>query len=433
MKQSLKEYAWPPRGADAEKVSFKLQSDKFRKGITPLWEIRDKFIDLTNEEYKNFTLPKWLSSYDRKTWFQAIDEIKTLVKLDSSPGVPLALIGPTNGQVIDDMGDHFNEVVLDRIEALLSTSLEDLNNMSAKERVDRNLVDPVRCFVKSEPHKITKIREGRVRLIASVSLIDKVIEMMLHNTLHKLEIANWTTIPSKPGIGFSEDQNNATFQYVWERHTDTPMAFADVSGWDWSVKEWMIKDCAEAEIRLSTNPSPVWIHLVRAEAIKECETIYQFSDGLMVQNTYKGVVNSGKYKTSRGNSWMRVYLGHIVGAKHVVAAGDDSVESYCDHAVEKYTKLGFNIKDYQRMGKGFEFCSRWYERSHSYPLNLGKTLMNLLHSNCMTEELFHMALLQFTDYASTHPEYPAYMQLLEETHFIEWLGRWRPKDHQEDA
>jgi len=431
LKESLKEYAWPPRGADAEKVSFKLQSDKFRKGIEPTEQEREHFIDVTNNDYIKFDLPSWLLTYDRETWFKAIEEIKTSIKLDSSPGVPLALIGATNGDVIEEMGEHLNEVVLDRIEALLSTSLSELERMCAKERVDRNLVDPVRCFVKSEPHKIRKIQEGRVRLIASVSLIDKIIEMMLHSTLHKLEIANWRRIPSKPGIGFAEDQNKSTFDYVNRLHKETPMAFADVSGWDWSVKEWMIKDCAEAETRLCTNPSAVWTHLVRAEAIKECETIYQFSDGLMVQNTYKGVVNSGKYKTSRGNSWMRVYLGHIAGATHVAAAGDDSVETYNGKAVDRYTELGFNIKDYQRMEKGFEFCSRWYEETHSYPLNLGKTLMNLLHSNCATEELFHMALLQFTDYAYAHPEYPAYMKLLEETHFLEWLGRWRPKDLQD--
>lgn len=334
---------------------------------------------------------------------------------------------------MNELGDHLNELILNRIERILRIPLCELKQMSAKERVDRDLVDPVRCFVKSEPHKITKIREGRVRLIASVSLVDKMIEMLLHDALHKLEIANWYKIPSKPGIGFSNEQNDLTYDYIMERHAVRPMAYADVSGWDWSVKAWMVEDCAEGEIRLCTNPSEVWQHLVRAEAIKEVETIYQFSDGLLVQNLYRGIVNSGKYKTSRGNSWMRVYLGHIAGATDVAAAGDDSVETFNGKAVENYTSLGFTIKDYQRVVDGFEFCSRWYEEDFSFPLNIEKTMMNLLHSNCATDELFHMALLQFTDFASTHPEYPAYMQLLEETHFMEWMGRWRPKEQLQNA
>lgn len=410
-----------------------MQSDKFRHGIEPDYQQRFEAILATNKDYIRFKLPEWLENYNREVWSVKIDEIKTTIKLDSSPGVPLSMIGNTNGDVLNELGDYFNEIVLNRIEALLSTDLADLYKMSAKERVDRNLVDPVRCFVKSEPHKISKIMEGRVRLIASVSLIDKVIEMLLHNTLHKLEIKNWRNIPSKPGIGFSAEMNTDTYNYVMEKHKLTPMAYADVSGWDWSVKKYMIQDCAVGETLLCENPSQVWKHLVMAEACKESETIYQFSDGVMVQNDYTGVVNSGKYKTSRGNSWMRVYLAHLIGAEHVAAAGDDSVESFVAGARSKYDALGFNIKDYQQVETGFEFCSRWYEKTHSFPLNLAKTYMNLLHANPETDEQFHMALLQFTDYASTHPEYPAYMQLLEEIHFMELMGRRRPKENIQNA
>jgi len=387
----------------------------------------------TNKDYIRFKLPKWLRNYDRFSWSAQIDELKRVIKPDSSPGVPLSMIATTNQQVMDELGDHLNELVLNRIEALLAIDLDSLRCMSAQERVDRNLVDPVRVFVKSEPHKVTKIAEGRVRLIASVSLIDKIIEMLLHNTLHKLEIANWRTIPSKPGIGFSKEMNDDTFSYVESKHQETPMAYADVSGWDWSVKRYMMIDCAEGVRNLCLNPSEVWTHLITCEAYKEAETIYQFSDGLMVQNNYFGVVNSGKYKTSRGNSWMRVYLGHLIGAQHIAAAGDDSVESFVPGAVDEYKALGFNIKDYQQVDKGFEFCSRWYEREFSFPLNINKTFMNLLHADCNTDEQFHMALLQFTDYAETHPQFPAYMDLLDQIQFIKLLGRRRPKENIQNA
>lgn len=397
----------------------------------PSQDFRRQMIERTNKDYLTFRNPQWMDHYKREEWSRAIDDIKVFIKEDASPGVPLALIGNTNGVVLKALGCEFNDLVLDRIEALLRIDLEELDSMGSKEIVDKNLMDPVRCFVKTEPHKKEKVIEGRMRLIASVSLVDKVIEMLLHRVLHKLEIANWRKLPSKPGIGFSKEMNDDVYDFVFTKKQVRPQAYTDVSGWDWSVKEYMIRDCAEGVVGLCENPSAIWKHLVRAEAIKESRTIYQFSDGTMVQLKYKGVVNSGKYKTSRGNSWMRVYLAHMIGAEDVCAAGDDSVESYVDNAVEKYARMGFRIKDYQRVEKGFEFCSRWYQENFSFPLNGDKMLMNLLHSNITSDEQFEMSMLQFTDMMESHPDFPAYTQLLESIGFVTALGRRGPKDHQD--
>jgi len=335
------------------------------------------------------------------------------------------MLYPDNGSVIDNMKDELLDMTLDRIEGLLSTDLEALENMSRLERVQRELVDPVRCFVKAEPHKQNKLAEGRVRLIASVSLVDKLIEMLLHRPLHKKEIANWRTIPSKPGIGFTPEMN----QYVYEdvkSHKDA--VDTDIQGWDWSVKSYMTKDCAEAEILLCENPSPCWKHLVRCEAIKEVETVYMFSDGTFVAPNYSGIVNSGKYKTSRGNSWKRVYLSKLVGAEWCIAAGDDSVEGYVENAVEKYKAMGFRIKNYDRVGNTFEFCSRLYANGYSYPVNGDKALMNLLHSQIKDVEQFEMQMLQFTDGMEHHPEFPAYIQLLSDIGFLSCMGLRGPQD-----
>lgn len=367
-----------------------------------------------------------MNTYDRKTWFRGIEELLVFIKEDSSPGVPLASVGSTNGIVMKVLGNELVDVVLDRIENLLSFSLDEIKSMSRIERIDNNLVDPVRCFVKAEPHKAEKVKEGRMRLIASVSLVDKIIEMLLHRSLHKTEIRNWMSIPSKPGIGFSKEMNDDVFDSVMEKHSIETQAYTDISGWDWSVKDYMIEDCAEGEILLCYNASEVWKHLVRAEAIKESQSVYQFSDGTLVALKYNGVVNSGKYKTSRGNSWMRVYLAHSIGARFCIAAGDDSVESFVEDAVAKYKEKGFTIKDYQRVEDGFEFCSRWYQQGFSFPLNGDKMLMNLLHCRIEDESQFAMALLQFTDMMQDHPDFPAYTELLESIGFVASMGRREP-------
>ncbi len=336
--------------------------------------------------------------------------LKDHIKLDASPGVPFVQIGNTNGRVFDLMGDDFDEMVLDRIESRLYY-YDEISEMSREQRIELSLCDPVRVFVKDEPHKVSKLLEGRVRLIMSVSLADKMIEMLLSRHLHKLEIQNWRTIPSKPGIGFTHSMNREVYEDIVS-HPD--MAFADISGWDWSCKPWLMVECAEGKIDLCDNPSDVWVKLVRLEPVIESQSVYQFSDGLLVYPNFKGIVNSGKYKTSRDNSWMRVFLATLVGSSYVIAAGDDTVEAFVEDAKAKYLRYGWVLKDYQLVVNGFEFCSRWYQNTGSFPLNVDKMLMNLFHTKPQTWEEYDMQMLQFVDQLESHPEFQELMKFVNE-------------------
>lgn len=376
----------------------------------------------TNSFYIRFSNPEYLQSYNREVWKAKIKDLKTHIKPESSPGCPYALLGNTNELFFDRAGELFEDLVLDRIEARLLYS-KSIKNLSRKQRIELNLLDPVRVFIKNEPHKIEKIREGRFRLIHSVSIVDKMIEMLLHSHLHKLEISNWRSIPSKPGIGFTESDNQLLFEQINSKHTagDTQMS-TDVSGWDWTVKKWMLDDLAQATIQLCDNPSPDWTTLVQLEPELESNSIYQFSDGILVAPVYSGIVNSGKYKTSRGNSWMRAYLGIIVGCKTIMTAGDDSVESFVEDAAAKYNSMGFKLKAYVPMNEGFDFCSRWYQDQQSWPLNANKMLMNLLHSDPKTDPEALSYLLQFTDNMSDHPEFEAYSKIIEQTYATDLFG-----------
>lgn len=363
---------------------------------------------LVNSRYIPHILPDYLRKYDRSIWFNKIEEFKSYIKREASPGVPFNLIGNTNGKVLEFMGDDFNNLVLDRIELRLHY-FDEIRDMSREQRIEIGICDPIRVFVKDEPHKRSKLSEGRVRLIMSVSLADKMIEMLLHRELHKLEIANWYKIPSKPGIGFTRPMNDMVFEDIISRPN---MGYADIGGWDWSCKLWLMEACAEGEIDLCVNPSEDWEKLIRLEPIIESESIYQFSDGLLVYPKFKGIVNSGKYKTSRGNSWMRVFLATMIGADYVVAAGDDTVETMVDDAKQKYLDFGWVLKDYQKVEEGFEFCSRWYQRGKSFPLNADKMLMNLCHTNPRDWVEYDMFMLQFVDQLEDHPEFPELMEIL---------------------
>lgn len=318
------------------------------------------------------------------------------------------------------MGERFNDIVLDRIESILSLGLESIRNMTRKQRLDCSLMDPVRVFVKNEPHKMEKVLQGRVRLIMSVSLIDKMIEMLISRHLCKLEIQNWRRIPSKPGIGFSDLDNKEVFEDVMS--SGFPMSCSDMQGFDWSVKQWMIEDEAESEILLCANSNPMWELLLRAKAVLESESIFQFSDGEMVQPLFKGIVNSGKLRTSRGNSWIRVRLADLVGSRKTIAAGDDCVESTVPNAFEKYAALGVTCKEYVPCIDSFEFCSRIYRANGSYPLNAEKMIMNLLHQKPETPLEFRMTMIGFEDELKNHPSYEDILRQIESVGYFEVEG-----------
>lgn len=346
--------------------------------------------------------------------------MKGQLKPEASPGVPHAKISNRNDQLMSIMGDRFNSVVLDRIEKILSLTSDQLTQMDRRVRIDNNLVDPVRVFVKNEPHKIEKIREGRVRLIMSVSLTDKVIEMLISKHLCKLEIQNWRTIPSKPGIGFSDEDNAYVFNDIVDSGLE--MYSSDVSGWDWGVKEWQILDEAESLIKLASNPSSDWMHLLKMKAHLEAESVYQFSDGVMVAPLFKGIVNSGKLRTSRGNSWMRVRLADLVGSRKTIAAGDDCIESRVDNAAEKYLKYGIRLKGYDLVRDTFEFCSRIYSANGSYAVNKEKMIMNLLHQSPKSFLEYNMTMVGFIDELQSRDDFISILELIRLAGYFEVEG-----------
>jgi len=130
-------------------------------------------IEKVNAKYIRHTIPEYLLKYDRRKWNHQIEDIKTQLKPEASPGVPYALVALRNDQLMEKLGMELNEIVLDRIELRLTTPIEEVKRMSKMERIRRGFLDPVRVFVKDEPHKKAKAIEGRHRLIMSVSIVDK--------------------------------------------------------------------------------------------------------------------------------------------------------------------------------------------------------------------------------------------------------------------
>lgn len=265
-----------------------------------------------------------------------------------------------------------------RLRALLS--LEDSWAETAESLVASNACDPVRVFVKNEPHSQEKVQAGRLRLISSVSAIDQIVERMLFGSQNRGEIATWDSNPSMPGMGLHDEGLEAIKRLVRER--SEPLAEADVQGFDWSVQGWEFELEALVRTKLAgCAPTSVFGRLVAARIACLSLSVMVMSDGTAYAQRLRGVMKSGSYLTSATNSRIRWWLALLVGAAWAITMGDDCVESFVENAPDLYLQLGHRLKAYRACDGGFEFCSTWFpDNGQPEPKNWVKMLYRLLCS-----------------------------------------------------
>jgi hypothetical protein len=300
-------------------------------------------------------------------------------------------LAATKGALIEEHEEFLIDCVMERLHLLDSVSEDDLRKFTPEQLVQRGFVDPVRFFGKNEPHTVEKMRLGRLRLIASVSIVDEIIERLLCATQNEAEIDNWMLCPSKPGMGLSQDfQARKLYQYA-EPHLSTSRQ-TDVSGWDWCMQYWMFMLDCSARIRLCGAPEQgAFARILRNRMTCLATSLLITSDGQMFVTAYRGIMKSGSYLTSSTNSRVRVALAYLVGASFAMAMGDDCNETDTDHPFERYLSLGIRLKGVSDCPVGtFEFCSHVFDGEVARPLNGVKSLFRLL-----TSAPSHELLMQF--------------------------------------
>lgn len=409
-------FGFPDKLGQTELHSFKLQAGKHVATEEPDWRA---MFPVLEKAYVRYDLPENLSNYNSHVVAERVEQLLQAVNMDASPGVPYAYIATTNRTLFDMRQEQIIEIVVDRIERLSQYRLQELEKMSSKERYALGLVDPVRVFVKDEPHDESKLKEGRVRLIMSVSIVDKLIQMYLRKFIHDIEIENWERIPSKPGISFNT--NGVEIIYNQGRKLDIS---SDLSGYDWSYPEWMKTADVEFKIHMCNNPSEYWKHLMHASRIVLSDAIYQTSHGVLLRLQFRGNMNSGEYITGNCNSFTRVLAAALVGGFPAIAMGDDCLETATENAKEKYAKMGLRLKVYDPIGSTFEFCSRIYTPDRSWLVRVGKVMMNAFHAETNTLMLFKQIDAALQEDLSSHPLWPKILEAMREVGFYdrEFLG-----------
>jgi hypothetical protein len=383
------EFAWPERGSKAELGSLLLQASRFKRTEEPPG-LKEACNRLTRKYPKS--RPKQClrgENWNHSDIASAVTEIcEKSVNSKASPGVPLSIFGQTNGAVLGSHQELIVWAVVERIEALSSVGLcEKLFSYTPKELVALGLCDPIRLFVKQEPHSAKKIKEGRLRLISSVSLVDQLVERLMFGPQNQLEIQRWRNIPSKPGMGLSlYEQAESIWRELQTYHDSCPAAEADISGFDWSVQDWELW----ADLVIRCELGSFGEKLKRAATARfYCfmNSVFQLSDGTLIEQFLPGLMKSGSYCTSSTNSRIRCLMAELIGAPWCIAMGDDSVEGYVPRAIEKYLALGHSCKDYipcetdsEGALKRVNFCSHELGEGTFWLTSWPKTLFRFLCS-----------------------------------------------------
>lgn len=271
---------------------------------------------------------------------------------------------------------------------------DEIFNLSPQQLVERGLCDPVRLFVKNEPHNRKKLKEGRYRLISSISIIDQIVERLMFGPQNTLEISMWRTIPSKPGMGLSlAEQAKSIWDELSKHHTRSPACEADISGFDWSVQSWEL--WADWRMRCSLGRFDEQLEQAsKARFYCLMNSVFQLSNGVLVSQGLPGLMKSGSYCTSSSNSRIRNLMAELIGSEWCIAMGDDSVEGYVPNAREKYEALGHICKDYIPCAasggllKSVNFCSHELSAERFWLTSWAKTLFRYLSSqHCNFDDL----------------------------------------------
>lgn len=198
-----------------------------------------------------------------------------------------------------------------------------------KDKWDGQRADPLKVFVKQEPHKHAKLAEGRYRLITAVSLADTMVDRILFGPMWRKAMSRVLATPCAVGwspIGGGWRLMNSIFR--------EGTLSIDKSAWDWTVQRWMVE--IWYDLILSLHPGhPAWWEkqvLVRFSALF-ARARYRFSDGVELVQPTCGIMKSGCYLTLCLNSVAQVALhllvtyrlGKPMDENVPLAFGDDTV------------------------------------------------------------------------------------------------------------
>lgn len=284
--------------------------------------------------------------------------------MTSSPGYPYMVQYTLNSDFFGSVEGNFDEERLWVIYRLVV------------ERIRAQSSDPIRLFIKPEPHKKSKLEKKSYRLISSVSIIDQIIDHMLFDEFNNKIQENH--VYQVPQVGW------APVKQGW-MHMPTTGVAMDKSGWDWSVLPWLIDLVLEFREAMCVNMTDEWRKLAywRYHELF-AEPLMVTSSGHLLQQRQPGVMKSGCVNTITDNSIMQDVLNKVVMSRTgqcsrwVMSMGDDTLQE-CPADIHAYVE---ELKKYclvKEVVFAVEFAGFRFALNHVEPLYTSKHCYTLLH------------------------------------------------------
>lgn len=397
----MNNYVGPEMGSTAELDSLKVHSQYFKqsaKADQPTEEEEQVILAALEHYYE----PVKTGSYAWSTYENFMRVVRSL-DYTSTPGVPFMRTAPTIGDWLGFDGVTYRT---DRLEELWYR-VQDLINSDLDSSVWR-------CFIKMEPHKVSKKETKRWRLIMAAPLDLQVYWQMVFAFQNEVEINQAPNIPSQHGMVIPYGQ----WKYYYSQWKSQGLTFgSDKTAWDWTCPYWAIRLDLELRKRLSDNGND-WREAadkLYANAFVKCKIM--LSNGTIYQQEVPGVMKSGCVNTISINGRCQAMLHVLYSLRKNIpiepmlkSVGDDTLQAE-QHAedIELYSTFGVKIKT---VTEGYEFVGREWNDEGPKPMYTGKHLFNLLH--CKDENLQSTLDSYLREYVNTTHEYNLFWYVAQE-------------------
>nr|UQB76114.1 RNA-dependent RNA polymerase [Flumine sobemo-like virus 37] len=214
--------------------------------------------------------------------------------------------------------------------------------------VKMGAMDPVRIFIKKEPHTQKKMKSKMFRPIKHVGIVDNTALRVLFSC--HINSTSDTFDPaasvSNSGMDFLNVEHNRAFAARWfdcpETEINKP---SDVSKWDYSVNYPLLKSSQRSRecmvIRDSVTEAQFnrWCHLGRIATQCMAKPVLVTPDGVFHCPEDPGRVLSGCLITKYGNDICRATLSEKAGATLNNVGGDDAMDRVERNRVKHFEKV----------------------------------------------------------------------------------------------
>jgi len=295
--------------------------------------------------------------------FEYFSDLVSQLDHASSPGIPYMTANPTIGGWLGWDGKNYDPVKLQLLWHDTQLVLQGKYNHY------------FRVFVKDEPHSLKKASTRRWRLIYAASLpVQMAWRMAFSHQNENLNARPYET-PSGHGLVFCYGG--------WRRFKHHAKSLGlkisrDISAWDVNAPGWIID--AVMNLRLRWGGPPEWERVVKLlydDAFSHAKLA--FSNGMVVQQAFRGFQKSGLFSTIADNS-LHMGILHLAACFYSnnsftnwCATGDDVLQECIDPAyIQAVHSMGVTIKEYEPvlnfMGTSFQ--------TEPKPLYLAKHIAN---------------------------------------------------------